>query len=86
MTRRIYKYPITGIDVEINIPALGQICTCLLQEGVPTLWVDVEDVNMTFARRFVVVGTGHEVPSGAIYTGTWQEPSSFVGHLFEVPL
>lgn len=54
-----------------------------IDQGV-NIWVEVnpqepnQDVHI-----LQVFGTGHDIPSGSLYLGTWQEPP-FVWHLYEV--
>lgn len=49
-------------------------------------WAEYDTDRPKFTRTFVCVGTGHEIPEGAVYVGT--APASaehgIVWHLFEL--
>lgn len=48
-------------------------------------WAVVDNEHHTTARRFTIVGTGHELPKGAAYVGTAPRThDGFVWHLVEV--
>lgn len=51
----------------------------------PTLWALVDDEAAQEQRRFQVVGTGHAVPQGAAYVGSW-DAAPFVWHVVELPM
>lgn len=51
----------------------------------PTLWALCDDEVAQEQRRFQVVGTGHPLPDGAAYIGSW-DAAPFVWHVVELPL
>lgn len=49
------------------------------------LWALVDLENQPEEREILLVGTGHnEVPDGAKFISTYQEPDGFVWHFFDV--
>lgn len=84
--KKIYKYPLALADAEVvqlDIPQGGQILTMGVQQGIPTLWVLVEVGRPEERRMFRTVGTGHDVPGGVKFVGTWFD-GPYVWHVFEV--
>ncbi len=50
------------------------------------MWVEVDSERpATVTSRFLVVGTGHEVPDSGAYVGTWVDESDLVWHLYALP-
>jgi hypothetical protein len=91
MSETIWKFPLPLLDdlglandrPVINMPEGARILTLQVQYDEPTLWAIVDPDQKLISRRFIVVGTGHEVPPDVgAYVGTWQ-PRGFVFHLFE---
>ena len=80
----IWKYPLTLRGLTIDMPAGATILTVQLQDETPTIWALVDPDRPCETRTFTIVGTGHRVPDGLGYVGTFQQPP-FVWHLFEVP-
>lgn len=91
--RRIFKYPLpftpdepAALDMPegAEIVRLGPRGPAHGQARVtPTLWALVDDDNPTEPRRFLVVGTGHPLPRGARYVGSW-DSAPFVWHVVEL--
>lgn len=88
---RIFKYPIAGerSHFTLSMPRGAEVLALQMQRGrfgvsSPTIWAGVDDAAPLEARAFAVVGTGHEVPDGYRYFGTFID-GDFVGHLFERP-
>lgn len=81
----IWKYTIPIIkDVTVHhIPVPGEILSCQMQNGVPTIWVLVSTTALAEERRFRVYGTGHRMLPHSEYVGTVQD-QEFVWHIFEV--
>ena len=48
-----------------------------------TIWVQVDDKRRLRARRFAIVGTGHEVPQPARFISTVQD-GPYVWHVFDL--
>ena len=81
--KTIWKYPLQRALTTIFMPTEAKILTLQVQLGAgPCLWVAVDTDKPPTKRTFALVGTGHELPEGTTYIGTWQEPP-FVWHLFE---
>lgn len=93
MARYIYKYsvPIARGDVQLLLDEGAEILSVGMQydtqwlENVVVFWAFCEDGKPNGApRAFCVVGTGWEVPEGAIHRGTVQD-GQLVWHLMETP-
>lgn len=79
----VYKYSIAKAwEVTLEIPEGAKVLHVDTQGAEAMLWVQVDPKRPTEPRTFVTVGTGHPVPSGAAYIGTYQLPP-FVWHVFE---
>jgi hypothetical protein len=53
------------------------------QGGNLYLWAEVNPDCAPEMRQFMVIGTGWEVPEGALYWGSVISPSGYVWHLYE---
>ncbi len=85
MMRTIYKYPLRTLDAQaIAMPETAKILTVQMQNGVPTLWAEVETTHNCRPRWFAIVGTGNPMPGGGTkYIATVQQ-GPFVWHVFEL--
>ncbi len=83
--RRIFKYevPMGGIT-PLNIPRAARIVHTDIQSRRVCFWALVDDEMPLQIRRFTVIGTGWEVPLGAVYIGTGQSSDEYVWHIFEI--
>lgn len=83
--RAVWKFAVLGGTVPYvePLPAGAKVLHLGQQRGLPHIWVEVEETAAAEDRTFQVIGTGQEIPGGAVYIGTWQEPP-FVWHLYEV--
>ncbi len=81
----VYKYPFqVDDDVRIDMPIGAEILLIETQNGVPTIWAQVNPKATYVTRRFRVVGTGHPFESDRVkHVGSFQQPP-FVWHLYEV--
>lgn len=97
MATTIWKFPlgfvVGGGDpvCDVQMPAGAEILRMGMQGPAhgqarltPTLWALVDDQAALETRRFQVVGTGHPLPDGAAYVGSW-DAAPFVWHVFEMP-
>jgi hypothetical protein len=92
MARYIYKYSVLLrgpqqilLDEGAEVLAVGMQYDPQWLEDVVVFWAYCEDGKPNGApRTFVIVGTGHEVPEGAVHRGTVQQDDGFVWHLMEV--
>ena len=85
-TRTIWRYPVGPIAdalVVVEMPVGAQIAHMDWRYGTPHLWCIVLPSAPKCARSFRWCGTGHPIPSDAVYIGTIQRPP-FVWHLVEV--
>jgi len=85
MTKCILKYPVSVGENLIPMPQhaevihfgedpMGQLC----------LWAITFQGDLTRARKFLAVGTGHQFPANAAYIGTCKQ-GAYMWHLMEVP-
>lgn len=85
--RTIYKYPFEigqGGDASIQMPEGATIRRVVVQHDTPTIWAEVDTGAKLVVRNLRVYGTGHPIPAGAVYVGTWDD-KPFVWHLYELP-
>jgi hypothetical protein len=81
----IWKYTLLP-DQTLEMPAGAQVLTVREQGATIALWAKVDTLAPTEKRRFVVFGTGHEMPGLAlVYIGTAMlQGGALVLHAFEV--
>ena len=86
-TRMVYKYEIRTetIEFHVRMPINAEIIFVDRQRKAPCMWVLADKTyTLTQEREFYILGTGWDIPSDAVYVGTWQEPEyGLVWHLFE---
>jgi hypothetical protein len=84
--QRIWKYliPVGDVPAEftLTMPVNAIIHTLALQEGVPFIWVQVDEAaNKLEVVRFFLLWTGQPFATGLVYIGTFQQ-NDLVWHLF----
>ena len=82
----IWKYSLLIKDYNlIEMPFGAEILSFQLQYGVPTIWALVDPTLEKAERRFILVGTGHDIKErGLKYVGTIKmTDNNLVYHLFE---
>lgn len=81
---RVFKYPLPRNEGTVAIPRNANITSCQLQNGMPTLWAEVdpnEKETVDLSIRYVM--TGGEVPSGHQHLATFLTAGdSFVTHVY----
>lgn len=86
MNRTIWKF---GIPIEdsfmIEMPRNAHVLTVATQQDGPQMWAYVDPKAARELRRFLLVGTGHDIDVGAgRYIGTFQmQQGTLVFHVFE---
>ena len=85
MPKKVYKYsiPNRSSDFTVDLPIDAVAVHVAVQDFEPQMWAIVDTASEIVTRTFTVVGTGHTIPAGAVYIGSWQS-SIFVWHLFEI--
>jgi hypothetical protein len=80
--RKIYKYT---LDQPVRMPYGSTVVKVGIQNGQYCIWAIVDPFTSPVEhRRFVVVGTGHELDDNMVYVGTvFEDP--FVWHIMELP-
>ncbi len=85
MAEQIWKFPF-GVEgrFELRMPVGAKILKVEVQNGKPTMWALVNPSKPEEVRRFLIIGTGHDLPPDLPirYIETFQHPP-FVWHLFE---
>ena len=82
---KIWKYNIESEDCVLTVPQGARFLTLQVQNGLPTIWMLLDEANATEQRRYITFVTGSfadirkEVDT---YVGTYQL-GWFVGHIFE---
>jgi len=83
---RMWKFPVNVYNGSktLSLPR-GSVFRCIAEQyaGGPCVWVEVDEEQPIENRVIQVFGTGHNIPLGSQYIGTWQSPP-FVWHLYEV--
>jgi hypothetical protein len=84
--KTIHKYPLNVGAVKTEMPAGARVLSVQVQKDIPCLWAEVDTDNPSVYRSFLILGTGHQVPTGDVeYLGTFQlYGGDFVGHVYEV--
>lgn len=83
--KRVFKYVLSP-DCVIEMPSGSRVLTVQVQHETPCIWALCEDKNALDSRRFMIFGTGHEMPEDLNlgYIGTFQlAGGKFVFHVFE---
>lgn len=85
--RSVWKFEIEITDAfTIPMPEGAKPLYVAVQDGKPFLWAEVDPTAEPEYRRFFVCGTGHPVPPGVAYLGSFMVyDGRFVGHLYTVP-
>lgn len=69
------------IEIETSNP-FGKPVLIEMQGDMAYLWLEEPQAEKKqYMREFYVVGTGHEIPEGKLWMGSWQQ-GRFVWHLF----
>lgn len=72
--------------VTLAMPAGAQVLCVQAQRETPCLWAVVDSDAYMVSRVFRTFGTGHPVPPGLVYIGTYQlHGGALVLHVFEEP-
>ena len=80
--KTVYKYSLRS-RASVELPAGAVVLHVGLDpQGQGAFWAFVDTDNDTETRRFVVTGTGHPVPDGLEFLGTYVE-GPFVWHAWE---
>lgn len=88
MNRMVYKYKLAiSTDFDIQIHEAHHILEVDVQRDPPFtnpyMWVEVDTDSAVRSFQFAVVGTGHPVPDGFSYVGSWRRYEGlFVWHLY----
>jgi hypothetical protein len=79
----IWKYELTPLFIELDIPQFAEVLTVQIQDGVPQMWVLVDPSQPCVKTIFRIVGTGEQFESDNLkYVATFQM-SWMVWHVFE---
>lgn len=82
--RAVYKYPLEKSQTEIEMPENAEIVTAGRDPGNQfCIWAIVNTEAPLEKKKFVVLGTGQEIPNNAWYLKSFRE-SVFVWHVFEL--
>lgn len=80
--RRVYKYEVPIVQDTIALHK-GWKPLMVAQDpgGIWCLWVEVDDSQPTEPTELFVVGTGHAIPRGAVYCGSFVR-GPYVWHVY----
>lgn len=82
----IWKYPVEMAGLfTIAMPQGAHVLTVQTQGNAPQLWALVDPKQPVEPRRFLMLGTGHDISyQPGRYIGTFQvDGGTFVFHVFE---
>lgn len=86
MSRSMYRYQV-GLDGPVEIGLTGDpvaFGTLAYSMGIE-FWAEHDEAKPEVPRTFVIVGTGHRIPDGAVYVGTAPRTrEGLVWHLYEL--
>jgi len=85
MPEVVWKYILTEVENDIEMPAGAQVLTVAEQHNEICLWAKVNPERERVKRTFQVVGTGHaELKGDEAYFGSAQlNNGNLVFHVFE---
>jgi hypothetical protein len=86
MATTIWKFPLQATrqdKADVAMPIGAQIVRLAVQGRVAALWAIVDPEQPTETRTFQVFGTGHPLPPGARYVGSY-DAEPFVWHVVEL--
>jgi hypothetical protein len=90
MSRRVFKYPVSGSALvanhgmfDLELPIGAQVVHVSMQHGQLCLWALVDPDAAAERREFVMCGTGHPVPENATHVQSFlMDDGEFVWHIF----
>lgn len=89
---QVWKYPLLqhfGITQQFEMPIGAALLHCQLQNNVPAVWALVDPKAATAPRRFIIIGTGHDIEPPPdhrfVHCGTFLTADDMlVWHVFEI--
>jgi hypothetical protein len=81
--KTVYKYPIpiTSEKFSLQLPFGFKVLRIGFQNEKLFMWVEVNKDNHPVETRFLIFGTGQDIPSGANYLSTY-EIGPLVFHIY----
>lgn len=85
MSRVVWKYEIGHARTEVDLPKDAE-CVRVSPDprGVACMWALVDPDAPTERVQLEIYGTGHPIPDGRTFIGSWLD-GPFVWHLFASP-
>jgi len=83
--RVVFKYPLInkGKAYEIQVPEGAWPCHYELIEATPVIWYEVETTRSLQTRKFILIGTGWNIPEGNWEHRVTFRMDLFIWHLYE---
>lgn len=84
--RKVFKYRLNGSGAitEVDAASLSDPVLVAEQRGEPHIWLEAFS-TVTFKRRFLVVGTGWDIPEQAKHVGSYlAHDRAFIWHVYEL--
>jgi hypothetical protein len=83
--RTVFKYPLQLISgaQTIKMPYEADVVFVDMQNGILTIWAEVDTEEEVIDRGFEVFGTGHSIPDGRTFVGTAHSPDGYLWHVYE---
>jgi hypothetical protein len=85
--KQVWKFALSAVVPDVEMPRGAEVLSVQVQRGEPCLWALVDTHAQREVRRFVTVGTGHDIPSDLRmkHVGTFQlHGGDLIFHVFEV--
>ena len=84
--RKVFKYRLNGPGTitEIDAASLNAPVLVAEQREEPHIWLEALP-SVTLKRRFLIVGTGWDIPEQAKHVGSYQSVGGvFIWHVYEL--
>ncbi len=83
-TVRKYNLTMTTGPQTVRMTVGAKFLAFSLQHGAPRMWFECNSDATSHERKFMIVGTGHDIPVSARYMSTTFADEQFVWHLYEL--
>jgi len=85
--REVWKFDLRPAfvgDLTIEMPLYAKVLLVDMQGKVPRMWCEVDPQDERVERHFRIFGTGHHIPRGPIWCGSFlMDDGALVWHLYE---
>lgn len=85
--RQVFKYRLNDPGVVTELEVRAELAPALVAEQRQQghIWLEVAEVWPVRTRRFIVLGTGWDIPAAAKHVGSYQSMGGvFIWHVYEL--